>query len=96
MRQPVNHFLADIYCGDAGAVLEGVFGIKAGGAYFIGDGKTDVEAGSRFGLKTVLVLCGKTAIESVREWEVKPEHVFNDLMEAVKFILRDRHCERTK
>ncbi len=63
-------------------------GIKAEGAYFIGDGKMDVEAGKAMGIKTVLVLSGKTPLEDVDKWELKPDHVFKDLLEAVKFILR--------
>jgi len=63
-------------------------GIKAEGSYFIGDGKTDVEAGSRAGLKTVLLLSGKTPSADIEEWAVKPDHVFKDLLEAVKFIER--------
>ena len=62
-------------------------GIKAEGAYFIGDGKVDVEAGKIMGLKTALVLSGKTPLEDVNEWELKPDHIFKDLSEAVKFIL---------
>ncbi|MFA6321766.1 MAG: HAD family hydrolase [Candidatus Omnitrophota bacterium] len=65
-------------------------GIKSGGAYFIGDGKMDVEAGSRMGLKTILVLSGKTAPEAVAEWAIKPDHVFKNLLEAVVFILKGR------
>ena len=62
-------------------------GIKSAGAYFIGDGKTDVEAGSAMGLKTVLVLSGKTDPSDVDGWEMKPDHIFKDILESVKFIL---------
>lgn len=62
-------------------------GIKANGAYFIGDGKMDVEAGRKMGLKTILVLSGKTVLEDVEKWETKPDYIFKDLLEAVKFIL---------
>ena len=61
--------------------------IKVKGTYFIGDGKTDVEAGKEAELKTVLVLSGKTPAEDAAEWESKPDHIFKDLSEAVKFIL---------
>ena len=63
-------------------------GIKAKGAWFIGDGKMDVEAGKSAGLKTILVLSGKTAIGDVGKWETKPEYIFDDLLDAVKFILK--------
>ena len=62
--------------------------IKASGAYFIGDGKTDVDAGKEMGLKTILVLSGKTPYEDVAQWELKPDHVFKDLSESVEFILK--------
>ena len=63
--------------------------IKRQGAYFIGDGKTDVDAGKSAGLKTVLVLSGKTTAEDIKDWELKPDHTFNDLPEAVEFIMRE-------
>ncbi|MBL7158810.1 MAG: HAD-IIIA family hydrolase [Candidatus Omnitrophica bacterium] len=61
--------------------------IKAAGNYFIGDGKMDVEAGSKAALKTVLVLSGKTNVEMLRDWDVKPDYIFDNLAEAVDFIL---------
>lgn len=63
-------------------------GIKAEGAYFIGDGKVDVEAGKGYGLKTVLLLCGKTDVHDVEGWTAKPDLIFNDLSMAVGYILR--------
>ncbi|OGW84681.1 MAG: hypothetical protein A2987_06515 [Omnitrophica bacterium RIFCSPLOWO2_01_FULL_45_10] len=63
-------------------------GIKTAGSYFIGDGRVDVEAGKRAGLKTILVLSGKTALEEVKKWDVKPDHIFKDLACAVDFILK--------
>ena len=63
-------------------------GIRSAGTYFIGDGKTDVDAGKEMGLKTVLVLSGKTPSEDVAGWESKPDHIFKDLLEAVEFVLK--------
>ena len=65
-------------------------GIKSRGAYFIGDGKMDIEAGKAMGLKTALVLSGKTDPENIEEWKIKPDHIFEDLLEAVRFIIRTR------
>ena len=62
-------------------------GIKAAGSYFIGDGKMDVQAGSKAKLKTVLVLSGKANLEMLKEWEIKPDYIFDNLLEAVNFIL---------
>jgi histidinol-phosphate phosphatase family protein len=64
-------------------------GIKAKGSFFIGDGKTDVDAGRTAGLKTILVLSGKTLPESIDGWETKPDFIFKDLLEAVKFIIKE-------
>ena len=63
-------------------------GIRAKGHYFIGDGKMDVEAGNNAGLKTILILSGKTSPDDIGEWEVKPDYIFKDLAEAADFILR--------
>ncbi|UCD55227.1 MAG: HAD-IIIA family hydrolase [Candidatus Omnitrophota bacterium] len=64
-------------------------GIKAGGSYFIGDAKTDIEAGEKAGLKTILVLSGKTILEDMRSSNIKPDYIFDDIFEAVEFILNE-------
>jgi D-glycero-D-manno-heptose 1,7-bisphosphate phosphatase len=58
-------------------------------AYFIGDSKMDIMAGKRIGCKTMLVLSGKTPREDIYNWDEKPDHVFEDLLEAVKWIKGD-------
>ncbi len=63
-------------------------GIKAAGNYFIGDGKMDVAAGEKAGLKTILVLSGKTDLEKIRTWSVQPDFIFDNLWEAVNFITK--------
>ncbi len=55
--------------------------------YFIGDGQVDVEAGARLGVKTVLVLSGKTSSDDARKWRIKPDYIFRDLLEAVKWLM---------
>lgn len=74
-------------------------GIGIKGAYFIGDGKVDVEAGKKCGLKTILVLSGKTSLADLDEWETAPDHIFKDLMEAARFITdrsnQVRHSSKT-
>lgn len=69
-------------------------GIKSEGSYFIGDGRVDVEAGRAARLKTILVLSGKTKLEDVEGWGVKPDYTFKDLPEAVDFILKKQGEER--
>ncbi|MCM8771716.1 MAG: HAD-IIIA family hydrolase [Candidatus Omnitrophica bacterium] len=57
--------------------------------YFIGDSDIDIIAGKNIGTKTILVLTGKTkSKEEVENWEIKPDYIFNDLKEAVKFIVK--------
>lgn len=63
---------------------------KIEGAYFIGDGKMDVEAGKKASLKTILLLSGKSKLDHVEEWTVRPDYIFKDLLEAVNFILLRR------
>jgi len=62
-------------------------GIRIKGSFFIGDGKVDVEAGHKAGLKTILVLSGKTPLSDVDEWSIKPDCIFKGLAEAARFII---------
>ena len=62
--------------------------IEARGAYFIGDGKGDIEAGSTVGLRTILVLSGKAKREEIDSWDSKPDYICADLREAVSYVLR--------
>jgi len=71
-------------------MAEKEFGIVAKGSYFIGDNKTDIIAGEEKGLKTILVLTGKSSLESLKNWDKKPGYIFDNLLEAVKFILREQ------
>lgn len=57
--------------------------------FFIGDTEGDVKTGRAAGCKTILTLSGKTKTSGVLErWDVKPDYVFDDLKDAVRFILR--------
>lgn len=69
-------------------MAERELGVKAGGAYFIGDGRVDVEAGKNAGMRTVLLLSGKTDIKDLKGWRVRPDFIFNDLADAVNFIIK--------
>jgi len=64
--------------------------------YFIGDSNVDVIAGRRIGAKTVFVLSGKTPLEEMKRWNERPDYVFRDLLEAVKWLVEKekRRCER--
>ena len=62
------------------------YGVVPHETYFIGDSIVDVTAGMKMGIETVFVLSGKTSLEESRKWDVKPDHVFKDLLEAAKWI----------
>jgi len=55
--------------------------------FFIGDSEQDVLAGKKAGLKTILVLSGKSSKEDAGTWQVKPDHICEDLLEAAKIIV---------
>lgn len=56
--------------------------------YFIGDKATDVEAGKRFGLKTLFVLTGHGSIDQSKLVNgLKPEKILPSIKEAADYIL---------
>lgn len=72
------------------------YGVAPRETYFIGDSLVDVTAGFKLGIETVLVLSGKTLLEDLRGWDVKPDHIFKDLLEAARWIIskEKRKAER--
>ena len=72
------------------------YGIDLEKTYFIGDDKKDVLAGRKIGCKTILVLSGKASRKDIENWKEKPDYVFKNLLEAVRWLIKDCHCERTK
>ena len=65
-------------------------GIDLSASYMVGDTVKDVEAGRRAGATSVLVLTGygkgELAYQS-HAWTVKPDHIAEDLFDAVTWIL---------
>lgn len=57
-------------------------------SYMVGDTERDIEAARNFGLKTILVLSGKTKLRDADNWKNKPDEIKKDLREAVDFILK--------
>jgi D,D-heptose 1,7-bisphosphate phosphatase len=55
--------------------------------FFIGDKRTDIEAGKKAGCKTILVLSGKSKKGDQANWNFKPDYIKKDLKEAVKWII---------
>jgi len=68
--------------------------VDYGRTYFIGDGSMDVEAGRKIGCRTILVLSGKSTEGDVDGWKHKPDHIMNDLKEAVDWILENERRRR--
>ena len=57
--------------------------------YFVGDKMSDIEAGKNFGIRTILVRTGygkKTEKELTKK--PQPDHIVNDLRDAVPIILK--------
>ena len=57
--------------------------------YFVGDKLSDLEAGRNFGVKTILVRTGYgTKTEKKLTDALRPDHIVNNLKDAVPFILK--------
>lgn len=72
------------------------YSIRPRDTFIIGDSYVDIAAGKLMGLATVFVLSGKATPEDLRARGLKPDYVFKDLLEAVKWILEKekRRAER--
>ena len=58
-------------------------------AFFIGDTDLDVMAGHNAGCKTIFVLSGKETRRSITKWQVKPDFIAQDLLEAAQIITHE-------
>ena len=63
--------------------------VKRHAAVFVGDSAEDIEAGNRFGCRTVLVLSGRNKRKDVRFLPVKPDYVKKDLLETAKWLIKN-------
>ncbi len=61
-------------------------GIKKYKGFFIGDAITDIETAHRFGIDSVLVLSGREKLHSVKDWLIKPDYIFDNLLLASYYI----------
>jgi len=57
--------------------------------FIVGDSWRDVEAGKKMGMKTILVLSGKTFLSDTKNWPLQPDYIKEDLSEAVRMILEE-------
>lgn len=56
--------------------------------FFVGDSDVDIETGAKSGMKTILVLSGKTkSLEETEKWKYKPDFVAENLKQAVQIII---------
>ena len=60
--------------------------------FFIGDAKTDIEAGKNAGCRTVLVLSGKDTRKDAKKWPIKPDFIVKNLLEAVQIVAHEDSC----
>lgn len=66
----------------------GEFKINLKNAYFIGDTMPDIFTAQAAGCKSILVLTGKEKQKNQKNWEIRPDFVFKDLLAAAKFLTR--------
>jgi D-glycero-D-manno-heptose 1,7-bisphosphate phosphatase len=67
------------------------FALDLSQSYMVGDRGVDIEFAHHIGAKAILVLTGYGKGEweySGAQWKVKPDHVAQDLLEAVQWILQ--------
>ena len=58
--------------------------------YFIGDKYSDIQTGYKSGCKTIMVKTGYgngETLYSLNKWEIKPDSICDNLLDAVKIIL---------
>ena len=58
--------------------------------FMVGDSDVDIEAGNRFGCRTVLVLSGRNKQKDVHALAVKPDFVKKNLWEAAKWLTQKK------
>ena len=63
--------------------------VKRRNAVFVGDSAEDMEAGNRFGCRTVLVLSGRNKQKDVKFLPVKPDYIKKDLLETAKWLIKN-------
>jgi D-glycero-D-manno-heptose 1,7-bisphosphate phosphatase len=66
-------------------------GIDLGQSYLIGDTRKDMQAALKAGVKAVLVRTGYGRAAEAERADVAPNYVADDILEAVKWIMQDRH-----
>ncbi|MGB2878875.1 MAG: HAD family hydrolase [Candidatus Omnitrophota bacterium] len=55
--------------------------------FYMGDTERDIQAGRAAGLKTILVLSGKSSRQDAEGWSHKPDHICGSIAEAVNIVI---------
>ena len=63
------------------------YNIDLAKSWFVGDTTTDIQTGKNAGTRTILVRTGEGGKEE--KYNVTPDHIANNLFEAVKYILKE-------
>ncbi len=63
------------------------YGVRLKGAFFVGDTMTDIHTARNAGCASILVLSGRERASRRTTWEVQPDFIFQNLHQAVRFIL---------
>ena len=63
-------------------------GIDPRGKFYIGDTERDMEAGRAAGLRTILVLSGKSSRDDAKSWHAKPDFICDNFLEAANLVIK--------
>lgn len=65
-------------------------------SYLVGDAITDIEMGHKVGSRTIMVKTGKglSELADKNRWKIRPDHIAQDLSEAVDLILELNSAEK--
>jgi len=61
------------------------YNVDIGSSWFIGDRTADIQTGNNAGMKTILVRTGHAGKDG--KFEVNPDYIFDNVEDAVDFIL---------
>jgi D-glycero-D-manno-heptose 1,7-bisphosphate phosphatase len=59
-------------------------------SYFVGDTERDTLAGHAFKVRTIAVLSGYNNRKDIKKWQVRPDFIAKDLLEAVEKVVLKR------
>ena len=64
-------------------------------AFFVGDTKADILAGHNAGCKTIFVLSGRETRKDLHKWELQPNYIAKNLLDAVE-IINHNHAKKSR